>query len=634
MTYKKIAQALLASAVVVTGMSFSVPEASAVQLHELLFNRAKRKEVRQNRAPEPVIQQPKKTVTAKPATPRKAIKKISGPQYYTYKAAQMATFTLAGLTTASVGQSGELGLPTMDFESQRFKEAVRYSPTLQIAIEEDIAKAVTDHYSKKPAFLWSRGSSVTTQAKAVAAMLDSADKHGLEAKDYAVDVPSDAFSIDDPKARAAELLAFETKLTVYAIRYAQDMKDGAVNPNKISGYHDFTKNRLTASDALAGLASGDMDPADYLTSLMPNQQHYAILQDELVKLRGSTENEIVLPANLLVKPGTTAEELPLLIKAMERKMRDETRTKHQDLLNAYAGETLYQGDLIELVRDVQRDLGLNPDGVVGAKTVSRLGGQSLASKIDRVKFALERLRWHPENYGKRQVVINQPEYRVRYMEDGETKLAMRVVVGKPSNQTNFFHDEIETVVFNPYWGVPQSIIVNEMLPKLHRDPGYLDRAGYVVSTRGGQQIASSNINWSQYSGPVPYSVRQKPGPSNSLGELKILFPNRHAIYMHDTPAKSLFQRDNRAFSHGCVRLEDPRAMAAAVLGKSRDYVTSQLGGGEKGERISEKIPIFVGYFTAWPNDAGKVEYHPDVYKRDMYLGRALEAVNGARDASS
>ncbi|KPB02221.1 L,D-transpeptidase family protein [Ahrensia marina] len=631
MAYKKLARALLASAVIVTGMSFSVPDASAFQLHELLFSREKRKEMRQRRNPEPVIQKRKKTVKAKP---RKPIKRISGPQYYTYKAPQMAVFTLAGLTTASVGQSGELGLPTMDFEAQRFKEAVRYSPTLKISIEEDIAKAVTDYYSKKPAFVWSRGSSVTTHAKDVAAMLNSADKHGLNPEHYAIEVPSDAFSFDDPKARAAELLSFETKLTAYAIRYAQDMKDGEVNPNKISGYHDFTKNRLSANDALEGLTSGEMAPADYLTSLVPNQPHYAMLQDELVKLRGSTETEIVLPPDLLMKPGNTVEELPLLMKAMERKMGDETRTKHQVLLSAYAGETLYKGELVELVRDVQRDLGVAPDGIVGPKTVSRLGGQSLASKIERVKLTLERLRWHPENYGKRQVLINQPEYRVRYMEDGETKLAMRAVVGKPANQTNFFHDEIETVVFNPYWGVPQSIIVNEMLPKLRRDPGYLDRAGYVVSTHGGKRIASSNINWAQYAGPVPFNVRQKPGPKNALGELKILFPNRHAIYMHDTPAKNLFQRDNRAYSHGCVRLEDPRAMAAAVLGKSREYVASQLGGGEKGEKVSEKIPVFISYFTAWPNDAGQVEYHPDMYKRDMYLGRALEAVAKARAASS
>lgn len=630
MTHMIFARALMASAVIVTGMSFSVPEASALQLHELLFNRAKRQELRQQRQPQPAIQQPEKTVAA----PRKPIKRITGPQYYTYKASQMATFTLAGLTTASVGTSSELGLPTMDFETQRFKEAVRYSPTLQIAIEEDIAKAVTDHYSKKPAFIWSRGTSVTTEAKAVAAMLNSADKHGLDPEHYAIDVPSDGFSFDEPNKRTAELLAFETKLTAYAIRYAQDMKDGEVNPNKISGYHDFTKDRLTATEALAGLISGDMAPADFLTSLVPNQQHYAMLQDELVKLRGSTESEIVLPADLLVKPGSTVDELPLLMKAMERKMGDETRLKHKEILETYAAETLYQGELVELVRDVQRDLGLAPDGVVGPKTVSRLGGQSLASKIERVKFSLERLRWHPENYGKRQVLINQPEYRVRYMEDGETKLSMRAVVGTPRNQTYFFHDEIETVVFNPYWGVPQSIIVNEMLPKLRRDPGYLDRAGYVVSTHGGQRIASSNINWSQYAGPVPYSVRQKPGPNNALGELKILFPNRHAIYMHDTPAKNLFQRDNRAYSHGCVRLEDPRAMAAAVLGKSRDYVTSQLGGGEKGEKTSEKIPVYISYFTAWPNDAGTVEYHPDMYERDMYLGRAFEEISKARAAAS
>ena len=137
---------------------------------------------------------------------------------------------------------------------------------------------------------------------------------------------------------------------------------------------------------------------------------------------------------------------------------------------------------------------------------------------------------------------------------------MRVVVGKKANQTNFFDDEIEKVEFNPTWGVPQSIITNEMLPKLRADPSYLDRIGYKVSYNG-KARSSSSINWSSLSSTRAIGVRQPAGPKNALGQLKILFPNKHAIYMHDTPAKSLFGRDTRAFSHGCVRLHDPKAMA-------------------------------------------------------------------------
>ena len=640
MAISKTARVLLGSAVILTGANFTAPsvEAAQLQLHELLFNRNNNAKPRTQRRPWFSRKQVVRTVPdlqQEPA-PAKKIKRVSGPRYYTYKAPTISTFTLASLVgDASSDISNEgLGIPAMDFEAQRFSEALRNLPEGQISIEPAIAKAIKAHYSQSPAFVWSRGSSVTAEAKQLAGMLNQAAAHGLDPSDYAVRVPDDSFSLADQAKRASELLAFELQLSAHAVRFAMDMKDGAVNPNLISGYHDFSKHRLKPEDAMMRLATSSESASDYIEAITPQQPHYKLLQAELEVLRNSEDNDIVFPEKILMRPGDIEDSLPLLMKAMDRKMRDETREKHAEVITGYDGSLNYDGGIIELVRDVQRDLGLVPDGIVGPKTIARLGGDSLASKIKRVELALERFRWHPEEYGKRQVVINQPEYRARYLENGETKLAMRAIVGKTSNQTNFFHDEIETVVFNPYWGVPQSIIVNEMLPKLRSDPGYLDRAGYVVTSQSGKQIASSNINWGQYAGPVPYNVRQKPGPRNALGELKILFPNKHAIYMHDTPAKKLFARETRAFSHGCVRLQDPRGMAAAVLGKSVDYVAANLGGYERAEKISEKIPVFVAYFTAWPNDAGKVEFHRDVYKRDMYLTRAMDAVKAARSEAS
>ena len=209
---------------------------------------------------------------------------------------------------------------------------------------------------------------------------------------------------------------------------------------------------------------------------------------------------------------------------------------------------------------------------------------------------------------------------------------MRVVVGKKSNQTYFFDDTIELVEFNPYWGVPQSIIFNEMVPKLRADPSYLDRLGYEV-TAGGKRVSSSNINWSTVGRGSNIGVRQPPSEANALGELKILFPNKHAIYMHDTPSKSLFERDTRAYSHGCIRLQDPRAMAAKVLGTSVDAIGGHIAGGRnKQVQLSTQVPVHVAYFTAWPDDAGKVEYFADVYGRDGYLRKAIDATEAARDS--
>ena len=291
----------------------------------------------------------------------------------------------------------------------------------------------------------------------------------------------------------------------------------------------------------------------------------------------------------------------------------------------------YSKPLVALVRDFQREQGLSADGIIGKNTLARINDAKPKNRREKLLLAMERLRWLPDQFGRRHVFINQPEYRARYIVNGEERLAMNVVVGKPANQTNFFHDEIEYVEFNPYWGVPRSILMNEYLGKIQADPSWVKRGGYEVVNGRGRTISPYKINWHAAGGSFPYYLRQKPGPRNALGELKIMFPNRHAIYMHDTPAKALFGRAKRAFSHGCVRLADPRAMAAAVLGTDTDKIAARLKGGRNNAwRLKEKVPVYVSYFTAWPKADGTVGYHDDVYGRDRALKRALEATDEAR----
>ena len=222
-----------------------------------------------------------------------------------------------------------------------------------------------------------------------------------------------------------------------------------------------------------------------------------------------------------------------------RKSFEALRQKHFFELNLARGTQTYSQSLVPLIKDWQKERGLGADGIIGPE-------QSQKQQIARVRRKSIRSNWHwsacagyRTNMALNMSFINQPAYRVDHYEDNERTLSMRVVIGKRSNQTNFFHDEIETVVYNPYWGVPQSILVNEMLPKLRRNPSYLDNNGYEVTTASGKRLSSTQVNWSQFEGRVPLNVRQKPGARNALGELKILFPNfKHAIYMHDTPAKT------------------------------------------------------------------------------------------------
>jgi murein L,D-transpeptidase YcbB/YkuD len=205
---------------------------------------------------------------------------------------------------------------------------------------------------------------------------------------------------------------------------------------------------------------------------------------------------------------------------------------------------------------------------------------------------------------------------------------MKAVIGQQDHQTNFFDASIKTVEFNPEWGVPQSIIKNEMLPRLKRDPSYLDREGYKVSVNG-KPMPSAQVDWTQ---PLKnIGVVQPPGPDNALGQLKILFPNPHDIYMHDTPARGKFASQDRMFSHGCVRLENPRAMAAAVLKTSVESVDQEISGGEKKDvPVPQEIPVYVSYFTAWPTADGIIHYYDDIYGRDAQTLDAITATTGSR----
>ena len=199
-----------------------------------------------------------------------------------------------------------------------------------------------------------------------------------------------------------------------------------------------------------------------------------------------------------------------------------------------------------------------------------------------------------------------------------------MIVGKPNTQTAVFSDIMETVEFNPYWGVPQSIIIKEMLPRLRRDPSYLDRNGYEVLDARGREIGSSYVDWSRYGNKVPLSVRQPPGAANALGVVKFLFPNSHAIYMHDTPTRSLFEKKVRAFSHGCVRVQNPRELAELVLGWDAERVDEAIEqGSNQAVKLSRKLPVHLAYFTAWPDETGQIIIYPDVYDRDAQLEKAL-----------
>jgi murein L,D-transpeptidase YcbB/YkuD len=565
--------------------------------------------------------------------------KVSGPKYYTYKADSDRQVRTAGFANSQM---------------HALAAARVMAPT-------DIAAALEAYYAKAQQPIWVSQDDINEKARGLLALFAKADDYGLDPADYVIAAPSlTTASVTQVSAEPAPvaatatagstvaaaqpaaveaapaptheqaLMQFELALSAKAMMFAQDMVRGRIDPNRISGYHDFKRKDVNLSQVIAATAA-DADASAYLASLAPKGPNFLALKAELAKLKAETVDagaDIALPATILLKPGNSSPDLPNIVAAVEKHGSAALKAQHAATIAAYQKTPEYTPELVDLVKSFQSEVGLKADGVIGNGTLRKMVGHTPQDRVQKVIVAMEQARWLPDDLGQRYVMINQPAFRVYYHDHGAEQFSMRAVVGAKAHQTFFFQDMIQTVEFNPYWGVPQSIIVNEMLPKLRQDPSYLDRTGYEVAVNG-KVMPSSAVNW--FGSTQNISVRQPPSSDNALGDLKILFPNAHAIYMHDTPSKSFFQRDMRALSHGCVRLQEPRKMAAAILGISAQDVDAEIAAGKNvAEKVNAKIPVYVAYFTAWPNKDGAVEYFDDVYDRDAATVKAFEATSQAR----
>lgn len=621
----------VAIAIAATGVAIQPTPAEAQSLLDRLFN-PKYRQMKELKARQELERQKVTRI------------KVSAPKIYTYKPDVWKTVKLSSLAvvkTAAVETPAD-GAATADGEAPtvvpvpvltEFDKARPVLKNLKIKALPEVGEAVLAYYREHPDFIWVADNRPTVKAAKIRRTIASAADDGLDPADYFVPLPKTAGL--DGEALQKEVMAFEMAMTVNALTYALDANRGRIDPNRLSGYHDLPRHDVDLVALLRDLeASGK--PGDILLAQHPGSDQYKAFRAELAALREADEKDrIAIAPGTFLKPGRTSPQMANIVAAIRLNGSDGLKETHTETLSAYDGGETYTPELVALVKAYQKESKLSADGIVGKNTIRALVGVTNADKIAKVKLAMERSRWLPHELGERRVFINQPAFTATYREPGKDPLSMRVVVGKRSNQTNFFYDEIEVVEYNPYWGVPYSIIVNEMMPKLAKDPTYLDRSGYEVTTVSGRKVSSASVDWySVATKKSSINVRQYPGRSNALGEVKILFPNKHAIYMHDTPAKKLFSKDVRAFSHGCVRLHDPKAMAAAVLGKSKDYVTGRIAAGKnEQEKVEGNIPVYVSYFTAWPKDDGSMGYYSDVYDRDRRALTAITATTKSRQAA-
>lgn len=573
----------------------------------------------------------------------KPLPRVSAPKYFTYKVDALKLVNVAKfapkMETAAAdpaqtdpAQTGSIDatVPSMDFS----QNPRAFMMDVKAKAPADVAAAIENFYSKHDGLLWVDANGVTQKARDAIAELAKVDEVGLNPADYQVQDPTDTFSSVDSTTKQRQLMQFEIELTAAMLTYVQDTVRGRIDPNRIAEYYDFKRKDVNLEGVLR-VASVSPDIKAYLESRSPSNAQFLALKAELAKLRGTQTGEqarIEIAPGTLLKPGMTSDQLPNIIAAIRQHGSDKLKLDSSVTLASYKDDQEYTPELVSVVEAFQAENGLKADGIIGKGTIRLLtGGDTQVDKVQKLIVAMEEMRWLPPELGSRYVFINQPAFTVYYHNNNKEEFNMRVVVGSPGHQTFFFEDEIELVEFNPYWGVPRSIIVNEMLPHLRQDPSYLDRLGYQTSVNG-QNVSSSDIDWNTTDS---VDVRQPPGRGNALGQLKIMFPNSHAIYMHDTPQKSFFKRDMRALSHGCVRLSDPKKMAAAVMDTTVEEIEKQIATGQNHQvKVPEKFPVYIAYFTAFPNKDGVVEYFDDVYSRDAYMQKAFDATNKVRHAAS
>jgi murein L,D-transpeptidase YcbB/YkuD len=616
MTFRIGKSAVLPLVALASVLALGVPHAGAENIFDVLFGRG--------RFPPP----PQPPDRSEPLPGRSAmpasLPKVAAPTYRDYHADPLVKVDFSPVIAATYPGA------EMTLESGGFKDARQGLAGFALMADKQVAKALVDYYSKHPAFIWVSGMAPNGRADQVMKILGNAASYGLNPLDYAVSPPTTDSSADDPAAHMQDLIRFEMELSARVLRYVSDASNGRIDPDRLSDYFDLPQKRIDMVDVLTKFAASD-DASAYLLSFQPQSKQYQALRDELQKLRESTETEVQVDPRILVHPGESNPDFPKVLELIADKADEAYSAQYGALLSSHSGDVLYSDDLVPAIKAAQKAHGLSPDGVIGPHTVQALQGLSKAARIEKVLVGLESMRWLPHKLGDTYVFINEPAFRVTFTKDGVDLLNMKAVVGRPTNQTTFFYDKIQEVTYNPYWGVPRSIIVNEMLPRLLKDPGYLDRSGYEVTDEKGHRIPSASIDWARYGANIPFNVRQEPSEENALGVLKILFPNKHAIYMHDTPEKYLFKRDVRAFSHGCVRLQEPREMAAAVLGTTVAHIDEKLKQGHSTEKVPVQIPVYVAYFTAWPDESGKVNYYNDIYGRDDKVETAIAKVEAVRE---
>jgi L,D-transpeptidase YcbB len=496
----------------------------------------------------------------------------------------------------------------------------------------DYRQLLTDFYSEYGyALPWVHDSEPTPQARAVIAVLLQANSKGLSAEDYDGLRWQERLAKLRPAAShpaEQDAVRFDAALTVCLMRYISDLHIGKINPKHFDFGLDIQHKKYDLPEFLQENVVNAAEVDKVLAQVEPTYPGYYRLMRAMQKyeeLARQDDAEPLPDPKKTLAPGDPYPGVARLVRFLR---------VFGDLppgAEIPANSTTYQGPLVDAVKSFQARHGLDPDGKIGPGTLADLN-TPLSQRVKQMQLTLERWRWLPLGEPQSLIAVNIPEFRLRaYDEHLKLALTMNVVVGKAyDHSTPIFEDEMEYVIFRPYWNIPPSIARNEILPAMRKNPAYLTKENLEVIDAGGNVVASSTFSDEiiQQIRSGKLTVRQKPGPKNSLGLVKFIFPNSYNVYMHDTPATQFFAKSRRDFSHGCIRLERPADLAVWVLRNNPDWTPERIRAAMNGDasvqvNLKQLLPVLIIYATVVVSEDGVVHFFDDIYGHDRSLEEAL-----------
>jgi murein L,D-transpeptidase YcbB/YkuD len=477
--------------------------------------------------------------------------------------------------------------------------------------------------------VWTQGSQPVPQALSLIELFKNAGRKGLDPEDYDASRWEERIRLLHDSSNSSAVAHFDVALSVCSMRYVSDLRIGRINPQHFNMGLSVQQKKYDLATFLRDPLLTASDVPAILDEVEPPFAAYRRTEQALshyVDLASADDGEKLPDVKKPIDPNQPYAGVPRLVRFLrlvgdlpaEATLPDDAQT--------------YGGALVDAVKHFQLRHGLDPDGRLGSSTIKQLN-VPLRHRVLQLQLTLERWRWLPAEFSAPPIIVNIPDFRLRALdENNKVVIDMRVVVGKAMRtQTPVFTRDMSYVVLRPYWNVPPSILRGEIIPAIQRDRDYIARKNYEVTTPGGDVVTSGTISDDVLAQlrAGKLAVRQKPGPTNALGLVKLIFPNEYNVYLHSTPSQAAFSRSRRDFSHGCIRVEKPADLAAWVLRNNPDWTVERVqqamesGNDDVTVNLVKPVPVFIVYGTALAYENGEVHFSDDIYGHDPKLAAAL-----------